>query len=262
MAEFFGIFRKKKEEATTADPDRNIDEEQDMVDAADSDSYKEISLDRTGKFIVIEGNDGSGKKTQVNMLADRLRNEGKEVETVDFPDYNSFYGKTIRKYLNGEYGKDVNPYLISMAYANDRLQKKAMLKRFLKEGKIVICNRYVASNKAHLAVKLNSTEEMQKFVKWVDDMEYEINRLPRPDLTIYLNVPSEIAYGMLQQRAQSSNTKTDIHEKLPYMQKVEQVYLAMSKNKNWMKIDCVKDEEMLTKGEVHGKVYNIIVNLI
>ncbi len=255
MAEFFGIFRKKGER-----PD--VKPEGESAEAGNA-GYETLPGEaERGKLIVFEGNDGSGKRTQVNLLAERLRQDSKNVEILDFPDYTSFYGKLIRRYLGGQFGNEVSPYLISMAYANDRLRKKSLLKKFLAEGKIVLCNRYVASNKAHLAVRLGSVEEMQSFVKWVDDMEYEVNKIPRPDLTIYLNVPSDIAFGMVQQRSHASGRKEDIHEKLPYMKRVEQVYLAMARNKNWMKVDCMRENEMLTKDEVSDKVYDIVINLV
>ncbi|KHO45181.1 MAG: dTMP kinase [archaeon GW2011_AR3] len=272
MAGIFNLFRKKKMEGKEEEPEAS-DSKSDKVPGSEKNDYIDISAKGSGpgdgsendeessrgKLIVIEGNDGSGKRTQIDLLADRL---GKklEIEVLDFPDYGSFYGKLIKRYLSGEFGKQVNPYLIAMAYANDRLTKREKMMKWLNAGKTVICNRYVASNKAHQAVKLGTAAEMQDFVKWVDEMEYEVNALPRPDITIYLYVPVDIAIGLVQQRADKTQTKTDIHEKLSYMKKVEQIYLAMSKNKNWIRIDCVEGEEILTKDEIHGKVYNIVKN--
>ncbi len=248
MAELFNFFKKKK---SVEDKEVITKTKQEVVDS------------RQGKFLVIEGNDGSGKKTQLDMLSDHLKKEGRLVEVIDFPDYNSFYGKLIKKYLDGEFGNNVNPYLIALAYANDRLAKKEQIDKWLSVGKIVLCNRYVASNKAHQAIKLKTPEEMQQFVKWIDEMEYDVNKLPRPDITIYLYVPSDIAISLIQQRAEKNKVKTDIHEILPYMNKVEVVYLGMAKNKNWVKIDCVTaDNQILTKEEVHEKIYSVVKNLI
>ena len=250
MAEIFGMFRKRKEEAKEG-----------FGEPARKESKQETVASKQGKLIVIEGNDGSGKRTQLELLAAKLR-QSHAVEILDFPDYSSFYGKIIRRYLDGGFGKNVNPYLIALAYANDRLLKRDIMRKWLDRGRVVLCNRYVASNKAYQTVKFQTPQEMQEFVKWVDEMEYEVNNLPRPDLTVYLYVPSEIALGLVEQRAEKAKSKADLHETLSNMKKVEQVYLAMTKNKNWLRIDCVKDNEMLTKDEAHKKIHDAVSSLI
>jgi dTMP kinase len=258
MAELFGFLKKKKEDSAA---DSSEPEEASKPKPRKVKSRKDYLESGQGKLIVFEGNDGSGKRTQVSMLAEKIR-ETKEVEVLDFPDYGSFYGKLIRRYLDGEFGRTVSPHLIALAYANDRLLKRDTMKQWLAQGKVVICNRYVASNKAYSAVKFNTIPEMQEFVKWVDEMEYRVNDLPRPDLTIYLYVPSDIAVALVQQRAQEKNIKADIHETLGNMRKVEQVYLAMARNRNWVKIECMKDDQILTRDEIHSKVYDVVKNFV
>ena len=255
MVRIFDIFRSKKED--------DVPVEEIMPKHMKHPAHKaEHNSGRAGKFIVIEGNDGSGKSTQAKMLAEKFGQLSRDVEIVHFPFYDSFYGSFIKKHLQGGISKDNNPYLLAMAFANDRLMKKDQIYQWLEEGKIVIAVRYVASSKAYQSVKFKAPEEMQEFVKWVDEMEYDVNKLPRPDITIYLNVPADIAFGLVQQRSEKSKSRPEIYEKLTIMQKVEQVYLAMSKNKNWLRIDCIHGEEMLTKEEISDKIYQLVKNII
>ena len=164
MVRIFDIFRSKKED--------DVPVEEIMPNHMKHPAHKtEQNSKRAGKFIVIEGNDGSGKSTQAKMLAEKFGQQSRDVEIVHFPFYDSFYGSFIKKHLQGGVARDSNPYLLAMAFANDRLMKKDQIYQWLEDGKIVIAVRYVASSKAYQSVKFKAPEEMQEFVKWVDEME-------------------------------------------------------------------------------------------
>src|SRR3989344_5328339 len=166
---------------------------------------------KKGKLIVIEGADGSGKATQTALLKAYLEQKNYPVETIDFPRYwGSFHGKTIARYLKGEFGgvDSVNPYLISLAYSLDRATAKREMNTWLREGKIVLANRYATSNMAHQAAKLPERKR-EHFLNWLMELEYKVNKIPKEDLVIYLHVPTATAQVLIQNRGR----KGAIHEK-------------------------------------------------
>ncbi len=217
-----------------------------------------------GKLIVFEGTDSSGKKTQAKILAERLREEGNKVEEADFPQYySSFHGKLIARYLRGEFG-DVSPYLASLLYAGDRLEAKDRLLNWLNEGKIIIANRYVTSNVAFMSARIEP-EKRQEFIEWLETLEYDINKIPRPDLVLFLNVPVEVTQRWIktkEERKYLNGKKKDIHEKdIPYLKEVEQTYLGLAKRDNWKIIDCMEDKPLSIE-EISKKVYTAVKSRI
>ena len=154
-----------------------------------------------GKLIVIEGSDGSGKTTQLQLLKKYI-DEGRvrKTRTVDFPRYcDSFYGKFIARYLRGEFGdlSTVNPYLISFPYALDRLGAAKKIYSWLKSEKMVLLNRYTPSNLAHQSSRLKG-KEREAYLKWSLEFEYHENKLPVEDLVIFLYVPYKYAQKLMQ----------------------------------------------------------------
>src|SRR3989344_40049 len=141
-------------------------------------------LPKKGHFVVIEGTDGSGKNTQVKLLRKKLQILGQQVQILEFPRYSGNpYGKIIGQYLRGEFGglNDVNTYLISLAYAGDRSLAKPDIEHWLKQKQIIIADRYVPSNKAYMSARLHKAQREQ-FIEWLDDLEYNINAIPREEL--------------------------------------------------------------------------------
>jgi len=138
--------------------------------------------------------DGSGKATQTNLLVDRLRQSGYQVEVADFPRYGKKSAALVEDYLNGKFGspKEVGPYRASIFYAIDRYDASFEIKKWLEQGKIVICNRYVSANMGHQAGKIENKEERDKFLNWLEDLEFNIFNIPKPDVVIFLYVPPEI----------------------------------------------------------------------
>jgi dTMP kinase len=213
-----------------------------------------------GKLIVIEGNDSSGKKTQSDLLVKNLKDLGYKVEKTDFPQYyTSFYGKLIAKYLNGEFGsiKTISPYLSSLLYACDRQEAKDKLDAFLRDGKIVVSNRYVSSNAAYGAARLPD-EDKKIFLEWLNELEYIKNGLPKPDLVIYLHVTLDIAMEWIktkEKREYLEGKKKDIHEKsTDYLRKVEEMYLSLSQEEGWKKIDCTDGNNILSIEEISAEI--------
>ena len=215
---------------------------------------------KTGKLIVFEGIDGSGKTTQLTLLKNYLDSHSISNEVIDFPRYwGSFHGKTISRYLKGEFGDvdSVSPYLISLAYSLDRATAKKEMKAWLREGKIILANRYATSNMAHQAAKLPDRKK-EDFLSWLQELEYRVNKIPKEDLVIYLHVPVGVAKTLLVKRG-----GRDIHEKkFEFLTNSEVMYKKLSRRfKHWIKIDCVdRSGILLTKEAIHKKVLSAFKN--
>src|SRR3990167_11381683 len=217
-----------------------------------------------GKLIVFEGADGSGKATQAKLLLEYLKRERISAEFISFPRYEkSLWGKMVKRYLNGEFGKvdEVSPYLASVLYAGDRMSASAQIRKWLSEGKMVICDRYVGSNLAHMGAKFNpsSTEsrrgrEVQsskfKFIEWLEKLEYGENKIPREDLVFFLDVSVEISQKLMDDR------KLDIHERnVDYLKKVTQEYESLARErKNWLRVECLENGRLMSPEAIHQKV--------
>lgn len=219
-----------------------------------------MSLQR-GKLVVIEGIDGSGKTTQIELLTKYFSERDFPYQTISFPRYeHNLYGKLIRRYLRGELGSRslVNPYLVALAYAGDRVLAKPQIGEWLKGGKVVIANRYVSSSKAHLGANISS-EQRAEFMRWVDELEYQTHRIPKPDLTILLNVDP-----LVGQKNALKDHKVDIHEKsIEHEQEASKIYLELSQaEENWVVLDCMEDGKMKSKEEIHKEILTLLINKI
>ncbi len=219
-----------------------------------------------GKFIVIEGTDGAGKSTHLNLAVDKLRAEGKAVEVVDFPQYGKKSAGPVEEYLNGKYGSasEVSPYAASLLYAVDRFDASFQMRAALDAGTLVLANRYVSSNFAYQGAKIADKSERQKFLFWHEELEYGILKLPRPDIIIFLHVPAEISFELVAKKAQrayiENGKKRDIHETdLAYQKSVEQAYLELAGHDATVRtIECAPGGTLLTIEEIHPLVMNII----
>jgi len=211
-----------------------------------------------GKFIVFEGSDGSGKTTQVELLRAFLEKKNYPHIAFDFPRYQeTFHAKTIQKYLSGEYGDPTkqNPYLVSLAYALDRLTVREEIYYALNDGKIVLANRYVPSNKAHQGAKLAASKRVE-FFNWLDELEYKVNKMPREDLVILLYLPADVAMKLAKQRQREPvRGKADLHEEnVGYQAGVEKTYLQLAKAHHWVKIDCVREGNLRLPEDIHKEI--------
>lgn len=217
-----------------------------------------------GRFIVIDGTDGSGKATQTKMLIETLRLENYPVEMVDFPQYGTKSAGIIEEYLNGKYGQ-VSPQAASIFYAIDRFDASYKIREWLLQGKIVIANRYVTANAGHQGGKIESDFQRLKFFKWLNNLEYEVFNIPRPDLNIILHVPAEIAQTLvdkksLSDRAYVNGKKRDLHESdIEHLKNAEKVYLEIAKLfPNTKLIECVEAGRLLEPNTVHNKVWQLV----
>lgn len=220
-----------------------------------------------GKFIVIDGSDGSGKKTQSDLLVEKLKTDGHPVSYYDFPQYDkTFFGAMVGRYLNGEFGdlSEINPYLISLLYAGDRWQASESIKKDLAEGKVVVSNRYIQSNMAFSGARFATVSEREKFLEWLDELEYKVYGIPHPDLVIYLYVPYKIGQELVDKKEKRNYTakKRDIHEKdAEYLEQVENTYLWLAERcKEWKKIDCIDKRGILPIETIAKKVSSIALS--
>jgi len=224
-----------------------------------------------GKLIVIEGIDGSGKTTQKDLLVERFKRLGKEVETIHFPRHGQkFFGLMVDQYLNNEFGDaaKLDPRITTLLFAGDRWEAKEQLDQWLNQGKIVILDRYTTSIMGHQLAKIEDNKRKDDFLKWLEDLEFETYKLPRPDLVVYLSVDIEIIYELMKSR--SSHDKEYIngsHDGLErdseHLKKAKAAYeYSLSKYPYWRKIDCTVDGKLLTIEEVHGRVWKEVVSLL
>lgn len=222
-----------------------------------------------GRFIVIDGTDGSGKATQTEILVQRLAEAGRSVFKISFPQYDKPSAGLISSYLNGDYGtaEEVGPYRASVFYACDRYDGSRAIKQALDEGKIVVADRYALSNMAHQGGKIGDPAERQKFFNWLDNLEFSIFQIPRPDLNLILHVASAISQQLVDnkdKRDYLKEGKRDIHEAdLNHLRLAEAVYLDLSRTMpNTKLIECVVDGKIMTREDIAELVWEEIEKLL
>lgn len=226
-----------------------------------------------GKLIVIDGTDGSGKATQVALLTERLKKEGKTVKIVDFPEYyKNFFGAFIGHCLSEQYYNflNVHPKIASVLYAADRFESSEELRGWLKKGYIVIANRYVSANQIHQGGKIKSAKKRNDFMKWLDQMEYEVFGIPRPDVTLYLSLPINIVLELLKDRDSSKmkreylKKKKDVHEAdVNHLINSRKSALKLVKEvPNFIKIECSEKGKILPREQIHEMVYEKIKKVL
>lgn len=216
---------------------------------------------KKGKFVVIDGLDGSGKKTQLDLLVEYCQKNKIKVATVDFPQYyKTFFGRLVGRYLKGEFGSlnQTNPYLASLTYAGDRWQAKPIMEKALKEGRLLLANRYTSSSMAFMAAKFFKKSEQNKCIKWISKLEQEVYGCPKEDLLVYLSVPPTLGQKLVLQKGRrryiGNKNKHDIHEEnIAYLKRVEKIYLRLVKRfEHWIKIDCLDHKGNLkSREEIH-----------
>lgn len=223
----------------------------------------------SGVFFVIEGTDGSGKGTQLQILADRLKADGYDVATFDFPQYEQPSSYFVRQYLNGLYGsaEDVGPYTGSLFYALDRYHAAPKIKQAIEQGKVVLANRFTGSNMAHQGTKFSHAAERRGYFIWLDNLEFQMLKVPRPDKSFVLRVPAAVAQQLVDQKQARSYTdkKRDIHEAdLNHLKLSVEVYddLCQLFPKDFTRIDCVRDSKLLDVETVQKHLYEAIQPLL
>ncbi len=210
-------------------------------------------------FAVIEGLDGSGKSTQIKLLRKYLEDHNIPYKYLHFPRTDApVYGELIARFLRGELGKisDVNPYLIALIYAGDRNDAKVLLNKWLDEGYFVLVDRYVISNIAFQCAKLEKQKDRDELKKWITELEYKHNELPRPDINLFLDVPFQFTREKLsgsrkgQDRSYLEGVK-DIHEaNLNFQRDVREVYLSLDNDKGYKILPCYNDKNEIYSPQI------------
>lgn len=219
-------------------------------------------------FIVIEGTDGSGKTTQYEQIKQRLKDAGYDVVPIHFPRYDEQSSYFVREYLGGKYGSanEVGPYTASLFYALDRFEAAQQIKQSLRDGKVVLCDRYVAANMAIQGTKFANVEERRGYFIWLDNLEFELLRIPRPDITFILNTPLEVVQQRLQAKEKSSShVEKDIHESdLSLIRKSHEVYLDLCQlfPKDFYRIDTVRNQRLLGVDSVSDLLWEKVLPLL
>ena len=219
-----------------------------------------------GKLIVFEGTDGSGKSTQFALLTKRLQAINKEFRTMVFPQYSEPSSSLIRMYLGGEFGSrpsDVNAYAASTFYAVDRFASyRKVWGQYYKDGGVMLSDRYTTSNAVHQGSKV-SGEERKEFFAWLYDFEYGKMELPKPDLVIYLDVPTELTGQLMRKREAATNTNADIHEQhMDYLKLCRSTGLEAAEFYGWNIIHCAADGKMRSIEDIHNEIFALVQSVL
>lgn len=222
----------------------------------------------TGKIIVIEGTDCSGKQTQSELLVKRLIKDGFEAEKYSFPNYDSPTGRILAGPILGKDYEcasffsnvtEVDSKVISLYYAADRRYNIAKIKNAINNGKIVILDRYVYSNMAFQGAKLNTEKEKIEMIKWLEKLEFDFLDLPRSDLNIFLHMPAVASISLVQKREEMA----DEHEKnAEYLKKAENTYMLIASEYNFKTIECMKNDRIRTIEDINEELYNLVVEYL
>jgi dTMP kinase len=224
-------------------------------------------------FIVLEGVDGSGKSTQIAALREMFAQKGIPTEYLHFPRFDApYFGDLIARFLRGELGsvEQVDPYIVAMLYAGDRRDAASMIRGWIQEGKVVICDRYVYSNIGYQCAKVASAEEREKLREWILSLEYDYFAIPRPDVSLFLDVPFAFTERKLLQEQREGDDraylhgKKDIHEQSMELQRqVRQVYIDAAECDETMHVvDCSIDGQMASPEVIFERVKEIVKPLL
>ena len=224
-----------------------------------------------GKFIVLDGIDGSGKGTQTKLLVDRLRQEGLGVEMADFPQYGNWSCEFVERYLRGEFGglHEVEAKKASLFYALDRYAASFTIRKHLESGDIIIANRYVSANKGHQLGKIQDKDSMLEYLNWINELEYGILGIPIPDATIFLHMPPHIGQKLVDKkegRNYLQGKKKDLHEAdINHLNNAERAYffcIEHDKRENWKIIFCSEEGEPKSIESIHDETYGLVRKII
>jgi len=214
----------------------------------------------SGKLIVIEGADGAGKATQTKLLTERLRGEGIAVETLEFPRYDdTFFGSYIKEWVDGIHGNFVglDPRLSAILFAGDRFESRDLITGWLAEGKHVVLDRYVSANMLHQGAKIDEVENRGSFLLWLQRMEYEVFKMPRPDVVVYLDMPPETRHALLttdERKPDLGHTETD-SEYQAALYKCAQHVAGLEK---WRVVSCLMEDKLRSKDNINTELYGIV----
>lgn len=230
------------------------------------------SKKKRGKLIVIDGIDGSGKSTQIDLLMKRMKADGLKVKMIHFPHYENFFGGFIGHCLSEHYYNflGTHPKIVSVLYAADRWESSEEIRKMLDNGTTVVLDRYVSANQIHQGGKIKSAKKRNDFLKWLNKMEYEVFKIPRPDVTLYLDLPTKIVLELLKKRDSSKikreylKKKKDVHEAdVNFLVNSHKSALKLAKEvPNFVKIECSKNNKILPREIIHEMIYEKVKKII
>jgi dTMP kinase len=219
-------------------------------------------------FIVLEGVDGCGKSTQIANLQQMFTEKGVACEYIHFPRFDApYFGDLIARFLRGELGsvEAVDPYIVAMLYAGDRRDAATLINGWLEQGKVVICDRYVYSNIGYQCAKLHTAEEREKLREWILSLEFDYFAIPRPDVSLFLDVPFAFTERKLSEVRTGDdrdylNGAKDIHEQsLDLQQAVRRVYIdAAEKDADMHVVDCSENGAMASPDMIFARIKSIV----
>jgi dTMP kinase len=195
-----------------------------------------------GILIAVEGIDGSGKRTQVELLEKALTKHGHSVYSTGFPQYDSWFGKMVGQFLNGQLGplESVDPHFTALLYAGDRFEAKPRIEAEIRRGSIVLADRYIGSNLAHQTARAPA-EKRAEFLSWIEHLEYTIYGLPRESLVLYLRVPPVEAQSLVARKSARNYTaaQKDLQESsLRHLEDAAEMYDLLSRRPPWATMQC------------------------
>lgn len=224
-----------------------------------------------GVFIALEGTDGTGKKTQAELLIRRLRKEGHRVKRVSFPQYGQPSAWQIEQYLNGFFGKPdaVNPYFASILFADDRREAKPRIAQWLQKYDIVIADRYAASNAGHQGGKIGVPKKRKRFLDWLWKTEFKVNKIPMPALNVVLYVTPSVSQKNVLKKADrgylKKGSRRDGHERdLAHLKRAAASYEWLVKQDpgHFRLINCMKNGRLASLEEIHEKIWKAVKPLL
>lgn len=220
----------------------------------------------SGKLLVIEGIDSSGKKTQAKKLVQTLRDNNKKTKYVNFPKYDSTFGSIVGDYLSGKFGdkKDIAPEVRKLLFAMDRYQFKETYKKYLNEGGYIVANRYTESNIGFISKEFDDDEEKERFIDWIREVE---RRLPSADYVFFMDVSPKIAYQLHEykgERKYMGSDDRDLHERdLELQQSAYDTYSEIcDKRDDWIRIDCTNGEEIKSINSIHRQIIKALEDIL
>lgn len=224
----------------------------------------------SGMFFVFDGIDGSGKATQTNLLLQRFRDEGYNAKKFSFPQYGKSSAALVEAYLRGDFGQanEINPYAASLCYAFDRYVAASAIRAHFEKGGIVIADRYVSANAGHQGGKLSSEQDLRQFLTWLWDLEFEKLQIPKPTLTIILEISPEVSFRLnkaksaekQEQRAYLGEKKADQHENVRHLESAFSVFRMLTElfPREFTRVFCLANGALRAPEDIHEEVWNLV----